>query len=410
MKFIVKYKVGLILCAMILSYSIMGVFSILRMSLTFDELAHLPGGYTYIAENDYRINSQDHPPLAKIISALPLGLLKLNTFTYHSFWKKGSQWLYGDLFMYNNKIKHYTILNTGRIMLLTVSILLGILVFMWGRELGGDYAGLIGAGLCYFFPGFIANGGIVATDVPATICYFFSVYCLWKLFEKYSIKRVILFGISIGLTLSVKFSGILLFPSLCFLLCWMFYRNKKVKWRKVFATFFVISAAVIFVIAIVYRFKHVGWYVTGFKNIFQHVKGGRGSFLLGKNSTTGWWYYFPVGFLLKTPSGVLFLILMCLGMIPYISRLEKGIDKLMFLVIPPFIYFASAVRSPMQIGYRHILPIYPFIFTWIGWSCVYFKNWKKYIAGAALAAIFMGVLYSQPFSKKLPPTRLIPFL
>lgn len=52
---------------MIVFYLSMGVWGIVRMSVTFDELAHLSGGYTYIAERDYRITRRIIRLLQKLL-------------------------------------------------------------------------------------------------------------------------------------------------------------------------------------------------------------------------------------------------------------------------------------------------------------------------------------------------------
>lgn len=383
---------------MIVFYLSMGVWGIVRMSVTFDELAHLSGGYTYIAERDYRINSQDHPPLAKIIAAVPLLFLNPQTFTYHPFWKSGAQWSYGDLFLFHNRVSHDMLLRAGRISLLGLSVLLGILIFIWAKELGGNTAGLIGAGLFYMFPGFIANGGLVATDVPLSLCYFFAAYCFWKLYTFATLKQSIILGVSIGLTLGVKFSGILLFPSLVLLSCWWFYARRKINIKRALIYTAAAGITAFFVIALLYQFVHLDWYIRGFKNIFRHVKGGRGSFLLGEHSIAGWWYYFPVTFLLKTPAGILFLVCMSLGILPIIIKTGSHKDALLFLSVPVIVYMASSMLSPMQIGHRHILPVYPFIFTWIGWSCVQLKNKIACLSVMGIGAAFLSVVWAQPYN------------
>ncbi|MFH1379039.1 MAG: glycosyltransferase family 39 protein [bacterium] len=386
------------LSLMIVSYLILGVYGIFRMSITFDEVAHLPGGYTYIAEHDYRINSQDHPPLAKLIAALPLIFLTPDTFTYHPLWKSASQWGYGDLFMFHNRVSHNLLLHAGRMSVLGFSALLGIIIFVWARSLGGAAAGLISAGLYYFFPGFIAHGSLVTTDVSLALCYFLAVYCFWKLYNDPTWKNSLLIGLSIGLTLAVKFSGILLLPSLGIFAAWWLYRKRRLKINQTMGHIIIICAAAFCVVAVVYQFVNMNWYLIGFKNIFQHVKSGRGSFLLGSYSTTGWWYYFPITFVLKTPSGVLLLILVSLGMTPKLIRTNPKKEALLFLSVPVAVYMVSAMRSPMQIGYRHILPIYPFIFTWIGWASVQLTNKLKYIPLTGLLITISGVICAQPYN------------
>ena len=56
---------------------ITALFSMKNDALTFDELAHIPAGYSYVLKQDYRVNPE-HPPLIKNIPAIPLRFLDLN--------------------------------------------------------------------------------------------------------------------------------------------------------------------------------------------------------------------------------------------------------------------------------------------------------------------------------------------
>lgn len=394
-----KNRSIVILSILIICYLVMGVLGIFRMSLTFDELAHIPAGYTYCAENDFRMNSPDHPPLAKMVAAVPLLFLKPLTFTHHEFWETSSQWRYGDLFIYHNRIKPYVIINAARIMLLGISVLLGIVIFLWGRNIGNECAGLIGAGLFYFFPGFISHGGLVTTDVPMALCYFFAVYRFWKMYEHATFRNAVFLGLGIGMTLAVKFSGILIFPSLALLTFrWIIRKRMKIQWKEVSIHILVILFFAGLVLAVAYRFIHLDWYIYGLKNVLSQVGEGRGSFLLGNYSVTGWWYYFPVTFLLKTPMGIIFLSLLSIGLMPRLWSSEKGRDALLFLAIPAAVYFISAARSPMQIGHRHILPVYPFLFTIIGWAGIQCKGKLKILPGIGVLATLISVVVAQPYN------------
>ncbi len=51
-----------------------------------DELAHIPAGYGYVKFLDYRLNPE-HPPLVKMIAALPLVFIHLNFPTDKAAWK-----------------------------------------------------------------------------------------------------------------------------------------------------------------------------------------------------------------------------------------------------------------------------------------------------------------------------------
>jgi hypothetical protein len=100
---------------------------------------------------------------------------------------------------------------------------------------------------------------------------------------------------------------------------------------------------------------------------------GRTTFLMGQYSEHGWWYYFPIAFAIKTPLPMLILLLAAIAVNfkSQISNLKRGIRfawswNTLALIPFPLIYFASAMIQPFNIGYRHLLPVLPFVFVLIG--------------------------------------------
>jgi hypothetical protein len=85
------------------------------------------------------------------------------------------------------------------------------------------------------------------------------------------------------------------------------------------------------------------------------------AFLWGQISNQGWWYYFPVTFLLKTPLALLALLLLAL-----LARAGPRLGP--FVWVPVLVYVAISVTQNLNIGHRHLLPIYPFLFVAAGVS------------------------------------------
>src|SRR5579872_1723437 len=70
-----KYGAASLFTALVLLLA-MGLMSggaALRESVTVDEVAHIGAGVSYIQKLDLRLN-EEHPPLPKILAALPLVL------------------------------------------------------------------------------------------------------------------------------------------------------------------------------------------------------------------------------------------------------------------------------------------------------------------------------------------------
>jgi len=117
-------------------------------------------------------------------------------------------------------------------------------------------------------------------------------------------------------------------------------------------------------------------YWRGLFSVLSHNYWGHGAFLMGMTGTKGWCYYFIIAYLIKTPITTVLLSLFVFGFFVWKKIIKgrensfwqkiKDIDFKYWLIIwPPLIYFLWSLTSHINLGVRHILPIYPFIFIGI---------------------------------------------
>ena len=116
-------------------------------------------------------------------------------------------------------------------------------------------------------------------------------------------------------------------------------------------------------------------YLFGIARVFQRVGGGNVTYFLGEISTHGFYSYFPLVFLIKEPIPSLLLMLSALGITGLgIFRATKGktiseltdyirsriieFSMLAFILL----YIFTSVVGRLNIGFRHLFPIFPFIF------------------------------------------------
>jgi len=102
-------------------------------------------------------------------------------------------------------------------------------------------------------------------------------------------------------------------------------------------------------------------------------KQGHDSYLLGKHSQKGWWYYFPIAFSVKTPVAVLLLLVCCVPLViwKFFSSMATGVVALFgglplkwyVLTVPVAVYLGATLTSNINIGIRHLLPVYPFLYV-----------------------------------------------
>jgi hypothetical protein len=102
-------------------------------------------------------------------------------------------------------------------------------------------------------------------------------------------------------------------------------------------------------------------YLLGFARMFKYA-GQRPAYLCGEYSDSGWWYYFPVAFVLKTPLAAILLALA--GLLALVTARVRVRDRVLLggLVVFVLVYGASALLGHLNIGERHLLPIYPALF------------------------------------------------
>jgi len=149
-------------------------------------------------------------------------------------------------------------------------------------------------------------------------------------------------------------------------------------------------------------------YVHGFLHTYAFSL-QRSAFLLGERSNVGWRKYFVVTFLLKTPLPVFGLMALALvAAAAAIARQKQGerlpwaenwIYRLCPLWTGILVYGAMAVLTNLNIGHRHILPIYPLLYILLGCVVVYWIQpalWKKLLLGALLLWCALAALMVRP--------------
>jgi hypothetical protein len=326
----------------------------LHESVTIDEVAHIGAGLSYVQKLDLRFNDE-HPPLAKILAGLPLAVRGTRADYSSPQWTIGKsffpaylgEWVFGEwvLSRWNNP---ESTLSWARFPMLLLTLLLGWVLFVFGRRLGGDWGGLLCLAAYTTMPAFLAFGPLVLTDVAIAL---FSVLTLWALGELWrnpDRRASRKFALALAGALLSKFSwGILCIGILVFILTtrrWPLadQPSNKVEaraWRKrrwvalrrsgwhavaiVYAVYFVFSwnqpvdipgfADHGPFVALAGRLLMPPWlFLRGLAWVL--LTAVRPSFLLGHAYPHGVWFYFPVLLVLKSPPGFLGLLLLTLGL------------------------------------------------------------------------------------------------
>lgn len=368
------------------------MFSAHLKSPTIDEPNHLTRGYAYLDTGDARLSRDEgHPPLFNLICALPLLVLRDLSLPVDSpSWQIGFRNAFAIEFIFDGIVPVERLFFLARLSVILTTLCLAALVARWASELYGVGASLIALGLVTFDPNLIAHGRPVTTDMGITFFSFLAVYLFWRFLHKPSLRLLVLSGIAIGLAQSVKFSAVVLLPMLGLLgLIQAVHPGSKlhlpgcsrIAGQRWLASLVALAGAMVLAVALagltiwtVYGFETgspAGWpisvpapsYVEGLSGTLAHATEiGHPSFLMGRRSTHGWWTYFPVAFALKTPLPVL-IALLGAGLSTVSKRLCRAEWPLLLI---PLLYLGISMRSLLNIGYRHLLPMLPFLWIYVG--------------------------------------------
>lgn len=163
-------------------------------------------------------------------------------------------------------------------------------------------------------------------------------------------------------------------------------------------------------------------YLLGFFMVVQRASGGNTTYFLGEVSAAGWKTYFPILYLLKEQ--LVFHILTLIALLFGINNLRKTREKTFaafvewlrdnaLLTVSFFFiafYWFFSMRSPLNIGVRHILPTLPFVYLLVSRQIVRWIHtherfepqsfwgtirlfWRRFIGAARRYAILLLLLF-----------------
>lgn len=349
--------------ALILLMAVLAGGAAWRESVTMDEVAHIGAGVSYVQRFDLRMNPE-HPPLPKMIAALPLVARRVRadysslewTISKEIFPATLGEWVFGEhLTMRWNDPR--TTLAWARSAMLLLTLALGVVICTYARRIGGKLGGLLCLTVFVSTPAFLAYGPLVLTDVAVTLFSLISLWTFADLWREPSTAHVRSFALSFAASLLSKLSApILLLAFGAFILSTRLRplpgepteRQERKAWRRPRwrATLRGILLAVFisYLFYLIFSWSQPTQYMIPLKQpqdsprllgnawiariirrlllpLWVYLEGvlmlaftsSRNTFLLGHRYSHGVWFYFPVVFALKSPIGFLGLLATAMG-------------------------------------------------------------------------------------------------
>lgn len=461
-------KPTLPVAAILLAMLILMLGSIRNDSAIMDELAHIPAGYGYVTELDYRLNPE-HPPLAKTWAGLSARLFANPRFpTDTKFWREdlNGQWDQGRAFLYESGNDADSIIFWSRLPLILLAIFFAWFLWGWVKARFGGAVAFLTLFLFAFSPTFIAHARYVTTDLAAAFGFFIGLVTFLQFLEIPSRRHIIIAGLALGTALLLKFSTVLLIPIYIILLIsralvrprlhgherlrffsrllgqtalvglaglilvwavyiphvWNYPQEKQLRDARILLSSYGFRPAVDFNLSLINNkfTRPFGQYLLGVLMVNQRAAGGNTAYFLGDVTNAGSRLYFPLLYVVKETLALHILTLIAIWFaiwkVGKRSKLNFGEKKLSLertrlwihdhftefasLIFITF-YWGVTVQSPLNIGVRHVLPTFPFIYLLVSRQIAEWLRWHEVSAPRTWREWLKNIyqLYAQAIKK-----------
>jgi 4-amino-4-deoxy-L-arabinose transferase-like glycosyltransferase len=443
----------------------LGLLSMRDDSAIFDEVAHIAAGYSYLRYAQFRLNPE-HPPLMKDLAGAPLQLMNLRFPDQSSAWttEANGQWQVGADFLYHIGNDANRILLCARLPILLLAVGFGAWLYWFCRRRYGQAGALL---ILFFYalsPNIIAHARYVTTDLGASVFIFLALVA----FERFArspqrFERIAILGVALAAAQVSKFSAIMLYPflgmtalllvlvptdastpwtraklygggllaasALSLLVVWTFYyphvlrmpitEQDKLIQGSVFTRKVVRAGDLLTTLNKFPLMEPLAQYLTGLAMVFRRVAGGGPTYFNGAAKMGSFRGYFPELFLLKTQCAFVLLIFVPVALaihralarspIPRFRRLGAHVGRnSLEWVVGGFalFYFLVAVLGNLNLGIRHLLPMFVPLFVVVGASIMSVCHrlngsvWRPraLVALSVLLAWYAGsTLYAHPY-------------
>lgn len=409
-------RLGLVVLAVWLFF-FLALNSMVDDSPTMDEQNHLARGAAFVKTGDPRL-SLEHPPLVNSLSGLPLLLLPNLQFPFdHPSWTERQPpdvywYVFADQFLWQVNQDVTRMIFLGRLPIVFLTLGLALVGFHFAREFWGRPSGYLAFFMLLFEPNLMAHGRLVTTDLGGTLFITLALLLVWRLWTApgWAWRRWLAAGVGLGLAFGSKLSMLSFVPILAVVALLPLFNAETRRRRGILRRLVQLGGAGLVSVFVVWAIFGFEWgafhfpseafaalnrfsgpmptFWAGIDQIVNVSRGGRMAFLLGESSDRGFWLFFPVAFLVKTP---LVLLVGLLGLAWLGWQRPPARPKLLFLFIPAVLYFGVSVISDINIGYRHLLPILPLIIVGVSGLPTFFAARPRRRQSVALV-LALGLL------------------
>ncbi|MFI8165920.1 glycosyltransferase family 39 protein [Streptomyces sp. NPDC085931] len=412
-----RWPVRLLVAVLLAQMACAMVTTALRQTPTIDEPVYVGAAAEYVYEHRLRHNPE-HPPLGKLL--IGTGVVLAGPHVDRDF--AGDQGGLGRHLLYASGNDPWRLMLWARLPVIALTLLFGLVVFAFARELAGTVAGFAALALYCFSPDVIAHGSLATLDVPAAGFVLTSAWLAWRA-RRRPLPYVPLAGVALGAALATRMSTLPAVPVMTALAALSVVAGGRRAVRAAAAAGVVVLAAVAVVwaayLAVDPRLRwapeqHVPVvhglrgqlvrflpfpeaYRDGMRLQFGLENRRWQGFLFGRVYDGSRWYYLPAALLVKTPLGT--TALWAGGVVAVVAsrRLRPAAP---YVLAAPVALFAALLPGARDLGVRYV--VFLPLFLAVAAGCVQVVRRRWVTAGVAVLVTCVAVSSVRAFPFYLP--------
>ncbi|MGW5721598.1 ArnT family glycosyltransferase [Amycolatopsis sp. NPDC003865] len=369
--------VALIAFALLAEMAVAMITTAVEQTPTIDEPVYVGTAVVYLQQHSLRYNPE-HPPLGKLLIATGLAFADVHLDPAFA----GDQTQLGRHVLYESGNDPGRLMMAARLPVIVLTLLFGLVVFAFARDLTGSAGGLVALALYAFSPDVIAHGSLATLDVPVTGFLLTSVWLLWRARQRPA-RYLPFAGLALGAALATKMSALAAVPVLLLLVVLSVRHARRLDPHRtawlpglVAATAFALIAVTVVWATYLAVDPRLRWDppadlpgVEGLRGLVDwlpfprpyrdgmHVQFGFedqvwSGFLFGRHYFGSLWYYLPAALLVKTPLGVLALGFAGAVVLLVLPRLRAAA---VYVLAPPAVLLAAAMTGERDLGVRYAI-------------------------------------------------------
>lgn len=352
-------------------------FAARELSFTSDEPSHIATGYAYLAQGaTWTVPLRGHPPLLNAWLAIPfyIGSPNIPIATLTGWQEDNTRYVKAFVPFLRDNVARTEVATRTPVLLLTV--LLAAVVARWAECLVGRRGSSLSLLVLLGDPTFLAHGMLATNDVGVVALGTLGLFLTYRSIRRTTATRILLTGLVLGLTMLAKGSGIIWFAgALLMVIGSLVCGDRQLQHiREKLGISIAVSGIALLCVWLCYGLEWGPLQVgalsipvpapTHWQSILTQSTGAeaRWTYFLGTVRQGGSWTYFPVAALVKNP--IPLLVLGAWGVVGYLRQVrQRFLSPIVWIF--PVLYVGTAIASGVNVGYRHMLPLHPFIYLLI---------------------------------------------